>query len=1405
MADELRITLLGTPHLSIAAARPALARRKSLALLAYLAVTGRPHSREALIGLLWPDATEANARASLRKSLADLRRFLAPYLVITHHDVTLDPAAPWWLDVTSFQTGIAQTGAGAGQEIERLKAAVDLYRGDFLEGFYVRSAQGFEEWALAQRARLRELALQALNTLAAHYADQGEAGLAPGIDSVTRLLALEPWREEAHRQLMRLLALSGQRGAALAQYEVCRQVLADELGVEPGPETMRLYEQIRDGELRAGEWRLAPRRHKPASLPATLTGDAVVEIERPLFVARQRELERLDAYLDAALNGRGQVVFITGGPGRGKTALLRAFARRAMDARADLLSANGACNAYSGVGDPYLPFRELLGALTGDVTAALSREHAQRLWAVTPWAAQTLLDHGLYLIDALVPGPPLLQRATAAAGSGAEWLQRLHTWVARERPTASDLEQSALLAQVANTLRALAVRHPLLLMLDDLQWADAGSVSLLFHLGRSLAAVGGRVLILGAYRPEEVTREGAEPGHRAEPVEARHPLAQVLAEFRRLFGDVSIDLAQIDEAEGRRFVDALVGSAPNRLGADFREALYRRTGGHPLFTVELLRGMRERGDLVQADGVWVARKSLDWSLLPAQVEAVIASRVDRLPARLRDILAVASVEGERFTAQVVAHVQQIPERQVLRALHHDLGAHQRLVHPGGEEQVRRGGAFLSRFSFAHALYQEYVYNKLGEGERRLLHREVGAALEGLYGDDSEEIAAALAYHYDAAGHRRKALEYALRAGDQALRAYANEEAHTYYQRALELLAASPPGPGPQTQSEKVWRLRALRGLGHVYLRSSQSPEAEACFREAIALGQETGLNARELVQLHWWVGFTLFQLDRHADRIPLGEQGLALLGADTESAEAVLMYINLALGYGFSGNWEKRREYAYRAASILPHVRYAEALAVPYLAIVATYRDNKRIEEALAWAETFMEWAQAHQDLRDIAIANRARGDILVRTGDLKRGLARYERELALYARIGKAEGHYWSPCRISDVLFALGDLSNAHAYALECRDATDALGSARFSANNHMQRGRIHLSRGAGGRAAAAFRSALRCRRRLDHKGGKAWGKAWAAYALGRLCLGQGDPRRASRWLQAALALVIPDLVSGLGGFRPEFILWASLLNGIEEACDDAQAFRDICRCWREKYPELSASPFVQWYLEPANTGMPGAPSLRGEWDELSEGWTATGGDPPHAWTWHGPLGDCTYGVQDGLVIHAANGRDLWHINLSAPRLLRPAPDVDFGVQTVCAPATDDRPGIGGLLLWHDKENYLRLDRGTRGNREISFQGCLANQDVIIGRGRLELDGSERVLLRLERTDDRVRALCSADGESWFSVGHVGFPVEGPLQVGLHAIGLIDRTVYPGAYPDGTAIRFESFTLWKREEGGLA
>jgi predicted ATPase/DNA-binding SARP family transcriptional activator len=243
--------------------------KKSLALLCYLAVTGHPHTRETLAGLLWGEATEANALAGLRKSLADLRRFVAPHLVITRQQVSFDRACPYWLDVEVFDLQVGEAletrerdGALTDEDAAALAGAVELYRGDFLAGFYVRRAPAFEDWVLAERERLRLSALRALHTLAAHYA--ARRAYAEGIEYTGRVLALEPGQEEAHRQMMSLLVLSGQQGAALRQYKTCRRVLAETWGVEPEEETTALYERIRDsGEPVARAQ--APRSNLPAS------------------------------------------------------------------------------------------------------------------------------------------------------------------------------------------------------------------------------------------------------------------------------------------------------------------------------------------------------------------------------------------------------------------------------------------------------------------------------------------------------------------------------------------------------------------------------------------------------------------------------------------------------------------------------------------------------------------------------------------------------------------------------------------------------------------------------------------------------------------------------------------------------------------------------------------------------------------------------------------------------------------------------------------------------------------------------------------------------------------------------------------------------------------------------------
>ncbi len=558
-----------------------------------------------------------------------------------------------------------------------------------------------------------------------------------------------------------------------------------------------------------------PLSLKSAHLPAFLE-EAEAEPQPPVFVARERDLEVLNSYLQNAVEGMGSVVFASGGPGRGKTALLEEFGRQAIDRHPDLLVVGGECSAYRGIGDPYLPFRRVMAMLTGDVEAewtsgAINREDALRLWDTMPAIARTTVEYGPDLINVFVSGRDLMARVNTAVDVSSSWQERLGKLVERDRSETPDIEQRNLFEQYVRVLKSVAVEHPLVIILDDMQWADDASLNLLFHLGRRLENA--RILILGAYRPEEVAL-----GHGDGP----HPLEKVLAEFKRQFGDIEIDLGKTGSDEARHFVDAFIDSERNRLSHEFRAALFAHTEGHPLFTVELLRDLQERGDIVQdSDGVWVETGELDWSVLPARIEGVIEERIGRLEDELKETLTVASVEGVDFTAQIVARVREVKERALVRQLSQELDKVHRLVQEYGILEILKHR--LYQYRFRHQLFQQHLYNGLGDFERSELHREVGSILEDVYGDRAREIAPQLAYHFTEAGDSERALEYLIQAGDQARMVYANVEAIRFYRQALKFVGSS-------MQDEE--RARILLKLGLVYTANFEPELATEAFNEA---------------------------------------------------------------------------------------------------------------------------------------------------------------------------------------------------------------------------------------------------------------------------------------------------------------------------------------------------------------------------------------------------------------------------------------------------------------------------------------------------------------------------------------------------------------------------------------------
>ena len=334
MAEKLVLTLLGNPELQLAAQpRQRLRSTKAYALLYYLAVTRQTQARTHLAGLFWGDVGDYYARRNLNRTLSNLTQVVGDHLVVDRQSLAFAHHEPYWLDIEVLEN--AATSVPTLQTLATLAAAADLYRGDFLAGFYVQDAPEFEQWVLNERTRLRTDVLQLYQKLAHFYAEQGE--LTPAMAYARRMLQVEPGHETAHRALMLWLAQSGQRSAALAQYELCRQLLRRELNVEPDAATVELVAQIRadsfdkmtggpDDKKKGGQG------HERVLSTRGLVLRNNLPPQRTPFIGRATELADITRLLVA--EGDCRLLTLVGPGGMGKTRLALKAAEQIMAAAA---------------------------------------------------------------------------------------------------------------------------------------------------------------------------------------------------------------------------------------------------------------------------------------------------------------------------------------------------------------------------------------------------------------------------------------------------------------------------------------------------------------------------------------------------------------------------------------------------------------------------------------------------------------------------------------------------------------------------------------------------------------------------------------------------------------------------------------------------------------------------------------------------------------------------------------------------------------------------------------------------------------------------------------------------------------------------------------------------------------
>lgn len=908
-----------------------------------------------------------------------------------------------------------------------------------------------------------------------------------------------------------------------------------------------------------------------------------------IFVGRERELAMLEAHLTRALAGQGHIVLVQGEAGLGKTALLQEFTRRAQAQHPGLVVAVGDCSAQTGAGEPYLPFREAIGLLAGDFEAKLAQgritvENASRIKKTLAYSGLVLLEVAPDLIELLVPGGKIISTAGIKLGGkmgkavvGQTTVQSRLKTIASAKNTLLEagktpLDQEHIFEQCASFLLKLATKQPLLVTLDDLQWADASSLSLLYHLARRID--GSPILIVGAYRPEELS--GFRGGE-------RHPLEKVEAELSRLLGEITVELGRADAAQSRWFVDAYVDSQPNRLGEDFRNALARHTGGHPLFVVELLHDLQANGDLVKdVAGRWTESSTLNWNKLPARVEGVVRDRVNRLEREQRETLTVASVAGQRFIAELVAELRDVDPRAMVRTLSDELGRRQRLVEAEGIERIdaRR----LSSYRFYHHLYQSYVYGQLDEVERSYLHEDMAVALERLYAGRVDAIAVQLAWHFDQAGRMDRAGHYLRRAGELAAAAYAHEEAVQHFSRALalapendhaaqlELLLAREAVYDWQGQRQaQASDLQALAKLAEIigdpqvqaavrlreanYQRlTGHYPAALKNAEAAVSLAERAGDRLLEASGYALW-GRTLLhtgQLGEAREWLELAGEMAATLQAP--ALEALSLY-DLGHTYLGRGQAEEARAYYEQALALYDHSGDRKGQINCLLMLGAVQRQLGAYGEAIDFyqeglaASRTLGWRHGEAFL----LANL--GNTWFSLGDYAQAGQRHQEALAICRMVDDRQGEATSLDTLGLIAQLQNDLAAAQDSYAQALAIQREIGYPRGEAYTLTHLGHCRLAQGDPGGAADAFSAALEIRRRPGSDNPAAVdaiaGLARAAAQRGDLIAAQAHAAQVSEWLETR----------GIQGI--EFPIWAYAIAGevLAAAGDTEQAAQVLDR----------------------------------------------------------------------------------------------------------------------------------------------------------------------------------------------------------------------------------------------------
>ncbi|MBI1876879.1 MAG: AAA family ATPase, partial [Chloroflexi bacterium] len=823
--SHLRLACLGPPRAWLDEQPLSFPTRKALALLLYLAVAGGVQPRPKLMALFWPESDAERGRSALRATLAYLRRAFdmvsldssQVFLRIEADAIGFNFESDFELDVRLVEAAAGETRLAAHQKV------LELYRGDFLDGFSLPDTPDFDDWLSLQRERWHRAMHRVFDHLSQAQADARQFDAA--VSTAARWVQHDPLDEAAQRRLMELHGLTGNITAALQTYQSCRSALQTALNIDPSPATRALAERIRKFGVAIDDIRLIgattnDQSKMPRAEAPLWEGHNVVNRKSEIvnrksempFAGRSAEHHQLAHLFRQARAGQTQVVVIEGEAGIGKTRLATEFLRGLALQGIDILEGR----AFEAGGR--LPYQPLVEALRH----RLERENAPDDLLADVWLVE--LSRLLPELRERYPDLPL--------------------------PISDETLGRIQLSEAVTRLgKALALCQAVALFLDDIRWAGAASLGLLYYACRAGAADQLPLLLLLTLRTEALVTvpevgEWLTTLGRAAPI-TRLSLGPLTDEET---GQLALMLARgqksrgTEESEDERGVPS--GSLPPRLSTAFGEWLYHETAGQPFFIGEMLKVLQEQGLVTAPAGFnqpWVIDQIPSADILPPGVRQVMLTSLRHLSPPATALLTAAAVLGRPCSFEQLCQVTGIPEMEALPGLEMLLNRHLLL----------ETGATRRPYTFAHDKLRDVVYTEAGDARRRIYHRRAFEALEQALAPPGE-----LAHHALIARLIEVAFRYSVAAGDAAMQLFAVHDAIAHYEQAHSLgteLAVNPT----------AWQ-HLYSQLARAYEIVEKPDKVELICQEMLAVARTSGWPKLECAALNRLASLAIYaqQMDQ---------------------------------------------------------------------------------------------------------------------------------------------------------------------------------------------------------------------------------------------------------------------------------------------------------------------------------------------------------------------------------------------------------------------------------------------------------------------------------------------------------------------------------------------------------------